>query len=262
MRGFFATAAILVLLLTAWQMLRQGDLSEPAFRQVLFNTVSILTGRAMPMPTICSGGRFPVAMLFFVGLIGGCAGSTSCSIKIFRYQLLFASVRAQLQRIYTPHGIFTPRYGGRAIGDDVLNSVMSFFVFFIVTLGLMSVMLGVTGLDFTTSVSGAAAALANIGPGLGETIGPAGNFSTLNDLAKWVLSAGMLIGRLELFAVYAIFTIGFLESLMSKRPLGAQISHMLKSRGVDVIFGIPGVHNQEMYRGIEEAGFTARAGPA
>ena len=208
-RGFFATAAVLVLLLSAWQTFRQGDLSEEAFRQVLFNTVSILTGTGYASADYTLWGSFPVAMLFFVGLIGGCAGSTSCSIKIFRYQLLFASVRAQLQRIYTPHGVFTPRYAGRTIADDVLNSVMSFFVFFIVTLGLISVMLGVTGLDFTTSVSGAAAALANIGPGLGDIIGPAGNFAMLNDLAKWVLTAAMLIGRLELFAVYAIFTLSF-----------------------------------------------------
>ena len=93
--------------------------------------------------------------------------------------------------------------------DDVLPSVMSFFVFFVVTLGVMSVALGLTGLDFVTSVSGASAALANIGPGLGDTIGPAGNYAPLNDVAKWVLSAGMLIGRLELFAVYAIFTLSF-----------------------------------------------------
>ncbi|MEL6315640.1 MAG: potassium transporter TrkG, partial [Pseudomonadota bacterium] len=154
-------------------------------------------------------GSFPVAMLFFIGLIGGCAGSTSCSIKVFRYQLLFASVKVQLQRIYSPNGIFTPRYQGRRVEEDVLASVMSFFVFFVVTLGIMSVALGLTGVDFITSVSGAAAALANIGPGLGDTIGPAGNYAPLNDAAKWVLSAGMLIGRLELFAVYAIFTLSF-----------------------------------------------------
>lgn len=208
-RGFFITAFILVLILTIWQMQRQGDFSEAAFRLVLFNTVSILTGTGFVNDDYMTWGAFPVAMLFFIGLIGGCAGSTSCSIKIFRYQLLFASVKVQLQRIYSPHGVFTPRYQGRPVVDDVLNSVMSFFVFFVVTLGLMAVGLSLTGLDFVTSVSGAAAALANIGPGLGEIIGPSGTYTSLNDVSKWILSAGMLIGRLELFAVYAIFTIGF-----------------------------------------------------
>ena len=208
-RAFFGTAVLLVLALTLWRFGQAGDMSEPAFRKVLFNTVSILTGTGYASADYTLWGPFAVASLFFIGLIGGCAGSTSCSIKIFRYQLLFASVRAQMRRIYTPHGVFTPRYQGRAISDDVLNSVMSFFVFFIGTLGLVAVALGMTGLDFTTSVSGAAAALANIGPGLGETIGPAGNFASLGDTAKWVLIAAMLIGRLELLVVYALFTLAF-----------------------------------------------------
>jgi trk system potassium uptake protein TrkH len=142
-------------------------------------------------------------------LIGGCAGSTSCSIKVFRYQLLFASIKAQLRKIHSPNGMFTPRYDGRSIDEDVLNSVMSFFVFFIVTLGVVAVLLGLTGLDFITSLSGASAALANIGPGLGDHIGPAGNFAGLNDSAKWLLAAAMLIGRLELMVVYAILTVKF-----------------------------------------------------
>lgn len=208
-RGFFLTAAVLVGVLTLWQVSQQETLSEQAFRKALFNTVSILTGTGYASADYMQWGAFAVTLLFFIGLIGGCAGSTCCSIKIFRYQLLFASVSAQLRRIYTPHGVFTPRYQDRAISDDVLNSVMSFFVFFIVTLGVIAVALGFTGLDFITSVSGAAAALANIGPGLGETIGPAGNFEPLNDTAKWVLVAAMLIGRLELLAVYAIFTVSF-----------------------------------------------------
>ena len=150
-----------------------------------------------------------VAVFFFIGLIGGCAGSTACSIKVFRYQLLFASIWVQLRKVRSPHGVFLPRYEGRPVSDEVLNSVISFFVFFVVTLGVLSVALGMTGLDLTTSVSGAAAALANIGPGLGPEIGPSGNFGGLNDTAKWMLAIGMLLGRLELLAVYAIFTVSF-----------------------------------------------------
>ena len=154
-------------------------------------------------------GPVPVAVLFFAGLIGGCAGSTTCSIKIFRYQLLFASIRAQVQKIHQPHGIFRPWYDGRPVAEDVLSSVMAFFVMFVVSLGVLAVLLGFTGLDFVTSLSGAATALGNIGPGLGDQIGPAGNFGGLNPTAKWLLAAGMLIGRLELLAVYAMLTAGF-----------------------------------------------------
>ncbi|MEM6577524.1 MAG: TrkH family potassium uptake protein [Pseudomonadota bacterium] len=208
-RGFFLACLVAVGLLVFWQVSQQQQITEEGVRKVMFNTVSILTGTGYASDDYMQWGSFPVAMMFFIGLIGGCAGSTSCSIKIFRYQLLFASVRAQLQRIYTPHGIFTPRYDGRPVDDDVLNSVMSFFIFFIVTLGFLSIALGLTGLDFITALSGAGATLANIGPGLGDVIGPAGNYAPLNDTAKWILSAAMLIGRLELLAVYAIFTLSF-----------------------------------------------------
>ena len=182
---------------------------EQALREATFNITSIITGTGYASVDYMKWGPFLISVFFFIGLIGGCAGSTSCSIKIFRYQLLFASISTQMRRIYAPHGMFSPRFQGRPVGEEVLNSVMAFFVFFVVTLGLLSVALGMTGLDFTTSVSGAAAAVANIGPGLGDTIGPAGNYAPLNDLAKWILTVGMLIGRLELFAVYVLFTISF-----------------------------------------------------
>lgn len=208
-RAFFGTAVVLVLMIVAWKMFHQGESGEEAFRKTLFNTVSLLTGTGYASDDYMVWGPFPIAVLFFTGLIGGCAGSTSCSIKIFRYQLLFSSIRAQLHKIRSPNGVFVPRFAGRPVGEDVLGSVMSFFMFFTVTLGLLAVGLGMTGLDFTTSVSGAAAALANIGPGMGDQIGPAGNFAGLNDTAKWMLSAAMLIGRLELLAVYAILTVQF-----------------------------------------------------
>ena len=115
----------------------------------------------------------------------------------------------QLRKIRSPNGVFVVRYEKRAVGDDVLGSVMSFFMFFVVTLGLLAVALSLTGLDFITSLSGAATALSNIGPGLGDEIGPAGNFGGLNDTSKWLLALGMLLGRLELLAVYAILTVNF-----------------------------------------------------
>lgn len=206
---FFLIAATIVLTLTLWQIGTGYQTGELAFRKALFNSVSILTGTGYASDNYPLWGPFAVSLFFLMGLIGGCAGSTSCSIKVFRFQLLFASVKAQIRRIHSPHGIFQPRYQGRTVPDDVLSSVMTFFVMFIVSLGVLSILLGMTGLDFITSVSGAAAALANIGPGLGGTIGPAGNFSTLNETAKWLLCAGMLIGRLELLAVYVLFTLNF-----------------------------------------------------
>jgi len=208
-RAFFVTAVVIVAVVVAWRFLSGAASGEEALRKVLFNVVSILTGTGYASDDYGLWGPFAVALFFFLGLIGGCAGSTACSVKIFRYQLLFASIRAQLKQIRSPHGIFTPRYDGRPVGPDVISSVMSFFVFFVVSIGVLSVALSLTGLDFVTSVSGAATALANIGPGLGEEIGPAGNFAGLGDSAKWMLSAAMVLGRLELLAVFALFTLRF-----------------------------------------------------
>lgn len=208
-KGFVATIAVLVAIIFVALQHVFPQHWEQSFREALFNITSIISGTGYASVDYMQWGSFAVAMFFFIGLIGGCAGSTACSIKIFRYQILFASIRAQLRRIRSPHGIFTPRYAGRPIAADVLTSVMSFFMFFVVTLGLVAVALSMTGLDFVTSISGAGAALANIGPGLGDIIGPAGNFSTLNDTAKWILTAAMLIGRLELMAVYVLLTVKF-----------------------------------------------------
>jgi trk system potassium uptake protein TrkH len=185
---------------------------EQALREALFNITSILTGTGYASVDYMGWGGFLIALFFFAGLIGGCAGSTSCSVKVFRYQILFAALRVQIARIHSPHGVFSARYAGRTVGRDVLSSVMAFFVLFVVSLGIFSVLLALTGLDFVTSVSGAATALANVGPGLGPVIGPAGNFAPLSDLAKWILTAAMLIGRLELMVVYVLFTARFWQA--------------------------------------------------
>ena len=208
-RVFVLTLASVVTVMTIVLWQTQTVPGEEGFRKALFNVISLTTGTGYANADYMLWGPFAVMVFFFVGLIGGCAGSTACSIKVFRYQLLFASVRAQLQRIRSPHGVFIPRFEGRPVSDEVLSSVMSFFMFFVLTLGIVAVALGLTGLDFITSVSGAATALANVGPGLGGQIGPAGNFGALNDTAKWILAIAMLIGRLELLAVYAILTVQF-----------------------------------------------------
>ena len=208
-RGFLLTITVLVaVMVVVLNSVFPRDVEE-SFREALFNITSIISGTGYASTDYMLWGAFPVAVFFFIGLIGGCAGSTACSVKIFRYQLLFASIRAQLQRIRSPHGVFLPRYDGRRVTSDVLSSVMSFFMFFVVTLGLVAVALSLTGLDFVTSISGAASALGNIGPGLGDIIGPTGNFASLNLAAKWILIVAMLIGRLELMAVFVLFTVSF-----------------------------------------------------
>ncbi len=208
-RAFLSTALVLVLVLTFYRMFINSEGGEESFREAFFNVTSILSGTGFASVDYQLWGSFPVVLFFMLGLVGGCAGSTCCSIKIFRFQLLFISIKQQIKRIHSPHGVFGARYAGRPVGEDVISSVMAFFVMFMLTLGVLSVVLTLMGLDFITAVSGAATALANIGPGLGPEIGPAGNFGGLPDAAKWVLSLAMLLGRLELISVYVLFTVGF-----------------------------------------------------
>ena len=208
-RAFLLTVAVVVAMLCAYLLLVDGFGGEETIREALFNTTSIITGTGYASVDYQLWGAFPMVVFFTIGLIGGCAGSTCCSIKIFRYQILLSSIRAQVRQIHSPHGVFTPRYGHEPVGEDVLNSVMAFFVIFIVTLGVFSVLLTLLGLDLVTAISGAATTLGNIGPGLGDRIGPAGNFADLSVPAKWLMIFAMLLGRLELLVVYVILTRAF-----------------------------------------------------
>lgn len=203
-RAFLKTVAVLVAVIALYRVIANGDHAEHAFREAVFNVTSIITGTGYASVDYQLWGAFPLVLFFFIGLIGGCAGSTCCSVKIFRYQLLIASVVVQIKKLHTPTGVFKARYQGQSVTEEVMSSVMAFFGVFVVSLGITSVLLGFTGLDFVTSVSGAATAIANIGPGLGEMIGPSGNFAPVNDTAKWILTVAMLLGRLELLVVLVL----------------------------------------------------------
>ena len=208
-RVFGATLGLIILAIALFRMVGGEVGVLTALREAVFNITSIMTGTGYASTDYQAWGGFPVAVFFFIGLIGGCAGSTCCSVKVFRYQLLVSAVLNQIRRIHSPHGVYQLKYAGRTLGEDVISSVMVFLTLFIVTLGVVSVLLSATGLDFVTSVSGAATAIANVGPGLGEIIGPDGNFGTLNDAAKWILLSAMLVGRLELLVVFVLFTARF-----------------------------------------------------
>ena len=207
--GFLITVIIVCGTLAIWQNMGLVADGEFAIRKALFNGVSILTGTGYASVDYNLWGSFAVSMIFLIGLIGGCAGSTSCSIKIFRYQLLLASIRVQIQRMIMPHAIVNVRYQGNSVPATITISVMVFFVVFLGTMMLSALLLAMTGLDFITSMSGAAAALANIGPGLGQEIGPAGNYQNLPDMAKIILIVTMVMGRMEMLVIYAIFSLKF-----------------------------------------------------
>src|SRR3546814_19290099 len=160
-----------------------------------------MTGSGFATTDYGTWGSFVLTLMFALMFVGGCAGSTTCGIQIFRLQVLYAAANAQIHRLLQPNGVFFPYYNGKPIPDGVASSVMSFFFLFAACYALLAIALALTGLDFVTAISGAAAAIANVGPGFGDTLGPAGNFASLPASAKLLMSFGMLLGRPQLFTV-------------------------------------------------------------
>ena len=208
-RWFLSMIFLAVATLTCWQWLRDDVTFLEALRYASFNSISLMTGTGYSTTDFGLWGGFAVSLLFFLMVVGGCAGSTTCGIKIFRFQIIYAIAKAQIGRLMQPHGVFTPYYNRKPIPPDVSESVMGFFFLFALVFTVLALGLSFIGLDFLTSMSGAATAIANVGPGLGEIIGPAGTFAPLPDSAKWLLSCGMLIGRLEFFTVLILFVPSF-----------------------------------------------------
>lgn len=204
LRGFFLCIAVVTVGLTIWQWhVNDIDVLE-AFRHALFNVVSVITTTGFASTDYSLWGGFPVAVFFLLTFVGGCTGSTTGGIKIFRFQVLYAITQAQIRRLIQPHGVFIPTYQGREITDPIALSVIAFLFMYGLFFAVLSMALGAFGLDFLTSISGAATAIGNVGPGLGDVIGPVGNFATVPDGAKLILSIGMLLGRLEFMTLIIV----------------------------------------------------------
>ncbi|TCS64967.1 TrkH family potassium uptake protein [Varunaivibrio sulfuroxidans] len=205
-RWFLTIAATIVLIATAWLWLSGQMGIAPALRHAAFNVISVMTGTGYATHDFGLWGSLALPLFFFTMFIGGCAGSTTCGIKIFRFQILYAATRVQVHRLLQPHGVFIPYYNRRPVDDEVIISVLSFFFVFGLCFAALAIGLGLVGLDFLTAISSAATAIANVGPALGPIVGPSGTFQSLPDAAKWMLSVGMLLGRLELFTVLVLFS--------------------------------------------------------
>jgi trk system potassium uptake protein TrkH len=170
-----------------------------------FNVVSILSGTGYVTNDFSLWGKFPLIFFLFLMFIGGCAGSTACGIKIFRFQLLFLFINNQIKKLIFPNSIFILKYNNQKVTDNYMNSIIVFIFAYLFIFILVAMLLSITGLDFLSAISGAATSISNVGPGLGDIIGPNGNFKSIPDVSKWILSFGMLLGRLELFAVLILF---------------------------------------------------------
>ena len=208
-RWFFVLLTLIAFLIT-WQLTLSHNLMlSQSIRLAVFNTVSMITGTGYGSADFGAWGGSATVLLLMCMFIGGCAGSTTCGIKMFRFQVLAANARIQLSRLLRPHAVVIAYYNKRAIPETVIDAVMGFFYLYILCFVVVAALLGLTGLDLETALSGAATSISNVGPGLGDTIGPAGNFDSLSIMAKWVLCGAMVIGRLELFTVLVMLAPGF-----------------------------------------------------
>ena len=196
-----------VIILSVYLLINDNDNFN--LRSVFFNTVSILTGTGYVSAEFDGWGSFPLTLFLALMFIGGCAGSTTCGIKIFRIQILYLFIANQLKKIIYPKGVFIIKYDQSSVDDKFIASIISFIYFYFVIFFALTALLSLTGLDFITSISGAATSISNVGPGLGPIIGPNGDFSSLPDISKWILTIGMILGRLELFAILVLFLPSF-----------------------------------------------------
>ena len=208
-RSFLKIIFISIILLFFYLTLQNKGFSEISLRSISFNVISILTGTGYVTEEFDNWGSFPLIFFIILMFIGGCAGSTACGIKIFRIQILYLFLINQLKKIIYPRGIFIIKYDNNNVDDKFMASIISFIYLYILIFFLIAALLSLSGLDFVTAVSGAATSISNVGPGLGDIIGPNGNFSQLPVISKWILSVGMILGRLELFAILVLFLPSF-----------------------------------------------------
>ena len=196
-------SSILIMFLYLLFTSHESNLIEK-IRVSSFNVVSILSGTGYVTDDFGLWGEFSLIFFLFLMFIGGCAGSTTCGIKIFRVQILYIFLKDQIKKLIYPNSIVISKYNNQKISEDFINSVIIFIFSYLFLFIILSILLSITGMDFLSSISGAATSISNVGPGLGEMIGPNGNFKEVSNLSKWLLSFGMLLGRLELFAVLVL----------------------------------------------------------
>jgi len=212
-KGFFYLLLISILVMFLYLFLNNTGYSIlDNLRISSFNVLSILSGTGYVTDDFGLWGEFPLIFFLFLMFVGGCAGSTTCGIKIFRLQILFLFIGNQIKKLIYPNSVFVINYNKQKIEDTFINSVIIFIFSYLFLFLIIAMLLSISGLDFLSAISGSATSISNVGPGLGEMIGPNGNFSEVSNVSKWILSFAMLLGRLEIFAVLVLFLPSFWRS--------------------------------------------------
>ena len=209
-RTYLALLAIATAILLIYNQAGPGSAvfqdSADALRTTLFNVVSVMTGTGYATTNYAAWGPGATSIFMILMFLGGCAGSAACGIKIFRIEIAGRAIFAHAQRMASPHRLAPVRYNNRVVDEDTIQSVLVFLFMYVSTFVVTAALLGLTGIDAITAISGAATSVSNVGPGLGAIIGPAGTFETLPLAAKWICMLAMLLGRLEFIAMFVVLT--------------------------------------------------------
>ena len=203
-RAYLRWTIYAVALVVAYRMVTTGGAVEPIFRESAFNVISLFSGTGFGSADVSAWGDFPLLVVIIAGFIGACTASTGCSIKVFRFLILFAAIRAQLRKLVHPNRIAPVRLDGKRVDEDVVTSVIVMFTTFVVGFGVLAVLLSLTGLETRTAITAAWTAICNIGPVFGPEVGATGAVHGFTDTAKWLMILGMLLGRLEMVAVLVL----------------------------------------------------------
>ncbi|MEQ1931990.1 MAG: TrkH family potassium uptake protein [Parvularculaceae bacterium] len=208
-RAFVGFVFLAALLMTPSAMRALDIPFDHAFRLVAFNAMSIITTTGFASGDFQVWGHFAIGFFFVLMFIGGCSGSTAGGIKVYRLQILLKLATAHLNRLVSPSRTVVVTYSTRRIGDEIEIAILTFLVAYLISTAVVTLGLTALGLDFVTALSGAASALGNVGPGLGDIIGPAGTYAPLPDGAKGLLALAMILGRLEFFTLLVLLMPSF-----------------------------------------------------
>lgn len=205
-RAFLVFLGLVCLSIALWLTATRDIPFGEALTLASFNVTSVVTTTGFASDDYSLWGGFVVVFMFLLMTVGGCTGSTTGGIKMFRLDIAMKLFASYVRGLILPHSVNAPFYHGTPITDDLARAVLLYIFMFATSCGVLAIVLTLFGLDALTASTAAIQAIGNVGPGLGPVVGPAGNFAAIPDGGKWLLAFGMLLGRLEFFTVLVLFS--------------------------------------------------------
>jgi trk system potassium uptake protein TrkH len=209
LKTYIRILIFVVLSVSLWRILNAREPSFPILVHTLFNITSVMTTTGFASENYILWGSFATILFFILPFIGGCTGSTTGGLKIFRLQVIWTVILVQLKKLRRPHGIFLPKFKGKELSESLVQSIIGFVMLFFLSCFGLALLLSFLGLDFITAFSGACSMLTNLGPCLSPLVGPEGTYAHFTNDVKWLLMIGMIFGRLELLTLYILFLPSF-----------------------------------------------------